>query len=194
MASTPGTYIVTWPTPDRRVRRRRHRLEGDAAHGRSAGRDLEQQRRALPQLPAEAAGQVAARVGVKPRSRFEVGLAAFTAKMTPHRPRPWPPPTASSRSPRTCCGTATDDRNSVDFLGLSGQQRRVVEAGRHGRVRPWCRGRRASTAASGRRAPRSPVRRWRARGAGKYVPYRDGNRIKMTKSDGSDFSGTLQDR
>ena len=103
--------------------------------------------------------KVAARVGAKPRTRFEIGLAGFTAKLTPTQAKTLATTDGVLSVTKNTLRQATDDRNSVDYLKLSGKQRR---RGRSWAARPrpaaasWSA---CWTPASGPRAPRSPVSR-----------------------------------
>ena len=65
---------------------------------------------------------VAGRVGVSPRSRFEVSLSAFTAKMTTQQARTLSRTDGVVSVTKDVVRTATDDRKSVDYLGLSGKK------------------------------------------------------------------------
>ena len=64
--------------------------------------------------------KVAARVGAEPVKRWEVGLAAFTAKLTGAQATNLAKTSGVISVTKNELRTVTDDRNSVDFLKLSG--------------------------------------------------------------------------
>ena len=105
LATTPGDYIVSLASAP--VAAYDGDLKGFAATRPASGRRVDVSSTKAKRYRSYLRGQqdkVAARVGAKPRTRFEIGLTGFTAELTPPRPRPWRPPTASCRSPRTRCG------------------------------------------------------------------------------------------
>ncbi len=141
---------------------------------------------------------VAARVGSTPDERYEVGVNAFTAEITGQQAATLARTDGVVSVHRNTLRRVPDDKKSVDFLGLSGLRRCLVEARWSRRSRPRCgrRGDRLRHLARERLVRRRSApdvdagRRGRAGSA--FVPTRSGDTITMTKSDGGTFTGTCQ--
>jgi subtilisin family serine protease len=193
--SVPGRYIVTLAqqpvaTYDGNVR-------GLAATRPSSGRKVDASSTASRRYQAYLAKEqtrIAARVGAKPNRRYSISLNGFAASLTPAQAR------ALQRAPgvfsvaKDSFHQATDDRNSVDFLKLSGPNGvwaglgGVAKAGRGVVVGVldtgiWPESQSFAGSALGTARPTA---------ADPYRPYRRGNRIIVPKSDGSEFHGTCQ--
>jgi len=170
--SVPG-YVATQPEDGERVN-----LRSSAAQRYRAYLNRQQ-------------NQVARRAGVRPQQRFAVGLSAFTATMTGPQAR------ILQRTPGVRAVTKdtkrqpTDDKNPIDYLGLSGPRGVWSELG--------------GTSRAGRGVvigvldtgiwPESPSfagAPLRTTPSGRFAPYRAGNRIIMQKSDRGTFVGACE--
>ena len=135
--------------------------------------------------------RIAQRAGIRPAQRYAVGLAGFTATMTAEQAR------SLARTPgvlgvsKDVLRKAIDDRNSVDYLKLSGPGgvwQALGGTGRAGRgvvvgvldngIWPESR--------SFAGAPLTAT-------SSNNQPFRRGNRIVYRKSDGGTFVGTCQE-
>jgi hypothetical protein len=189
VVTTPGTYIVTLAdAPIAAYDGGVSGIQGTRpSDGRRVNLDSANAQRYRKHL-RQRQDTVAARVGVTPRSRFEVSLAAFTAKMTAQQAKTLARTSGVVSVTKDVLRKAVDDRNSVDYLGLSGNGGVWSELGgtaKSGRgvvvgvldTGIWP----ESASFAGPALSTSP--------GGKFVPYRSGNQIMMTKSDGSTFTG-----
>ena len=138
--------------------------------------------------------KVAARVGAKPARCYAVSLNAFTAALTTGQARALARSSDVVSVTKDAFRVATDDKNSTDYLHLSGpdglwsQLGGTSKAGRGVVVGVldtgiWPESKSFAGARLGTTAP--PAR-------DKYRPYRSGGKIVMKKSDGSTFTGTCQ--
>ncbi|MDN5763965.1 MAG: S8 family peptidase, partial [Microlunatus sp.] len=192
VASTPGRYIVTLATAP--IAAYDGGVSGIAATRPSAGRRVDVTSSNAKRYRAYLRKQqdkVAARVGAKPRSRFEIGLTAFTATMTGQQAKTLANTPGVLSVTKDTLRKATDNKNSVDYLKLSGQNgvwAKLGGIGKSGRgvvvgvldTGIWP----ESASFAGSRLGTSA--------SGKFVPYRSGRTIKMAKSDGGTFSGICQ--
>lgn len=143
---------------------------------------------------------VAERVGEEPEDRFEVGLAAFTARMTGQQAARLARTGGVASVTKDTLRTVRDERNSTDYLGLSGYHgvwSRLGGADDAGRgvvvgmldsgiwpESPSFAGeplRGAKRTKSSQRGDRDP-----------YTPTISGNTITMRKSDGGTFTGICE--
>jgi subtilisin family serine protease len=193
--SVPGRYIVTLAqqpvaTYDGNVR-------GLAATRPSSGRKVNvtsTASRRYQSYLAKEQSRIAARVGARPNRRYSITLNGFATSLTPVQAR------ALQRTPgvfsvsKDSFHQATDDRNSVDYLKLSGPSGvwaglgGVAKAGRGVVVGVldtgiWPESKSFAGAALGTARPTA---------ADPYRPYRQGNRIIVPKSEGSEFHGRCQ--
>ncbi|MDN5771551.1 MAG: S8 family serine peptidase [Microlunatus sp.] len=135
--------------------------------------------------------RVAARVGSTPRTRFEVGVSGFTARMTGQQAATLARTGGVVSVTPNRLRQTPKDQNSVNFLNLSGHQgvwSKLGGPGRSGRgvvvgvldsgIWP------ESDSFAGDPLGERP--------RGRFVPYRAGGKIVMTKSDGASFAGTCQ--
>ena len=190
VATTPGDYIVTLAAAP--VAAYDGDVKGFEATRPADGRrvDVTSTKPSATALPARQQDKVAARVGAKPRSRFEIGLTAFTANLTTPQAKTLARTDGVVSVTKNMLRSATDDRNSVDYLGLSGYDgvwstlggtkkagRGVVVGVIDSGIWP------ESASVAG---PPWELTEWQVR------PVRKGNRIIMTKSDGGTFSGVCQ--
>lgn len=146
------------------------------------------------QYLTEEQDKIAARVGARATKRYSTSLNGFVATLTPTQARSLQATAGVVSVVKDTIRKPTDDRNSVDFLRLSGSN--GVWAGLGG------------TSKAGRGVvvgiidtgiwPESKSFQGSALGTAKptrsdpYRPYKVGNRITMAKSDGSKFSGVCQ--
>lgn len=134
---------------------------------------------------------VAARVGAEPRERYEVGVSAFTTRMTAQQAATLARTRDVVSVTKDTLRRVRDDRNSVDFLGLTGRGgvwSRLGGADRAGRgvvVGVLDSGIWPESASFAGDPLRESSRK-------RFVPYSDGDVITMTKSDRGTFTGTCQ--
>jgi hypothetical protein len=191
-ASTPGTYIVT--LADAPIAAYNGGVAGLKATRPTDGRRVQTTSSNATRYRSylqKRQNSVAARVGVSPKSRYEISLSAFTAKMSTQQAKTLAKTPGVVSVTKDVMRHHTDDRNSVDYLGLSGRNgvwstlggtaksgRGVVVGVLDSGIWP------ESASFAG-----SPLKH---SSRGKYVPYRSGGDIVMTKSDGSTFAGKCQ--
>lgn len=192
VSSTPGTYIVT--LADAPIAAYSGGVPGIKATRPSGGRRVDVHSTSAQRYRSylqKRQNTIAARVGVKPKSRYEVSLAAFTARMTAQQAKTLASTSGVVSVTKDVLRKPTNDRNSVDYLGLSGKRGVWSTLG--------------GSAKAGRGVvvgvidtgiwPESPsfaAPALKNAPSGKFVPYRNGKNIVMTKSDGSTFSGVCQ--
>jgi hypothetical protein len=192
LATTPGDYIVSLASAP--VAAYDGNVKGFAATRPTDGRRVNvtssKAKRYRSYLRSQQ-DKVAARVGATPRTRFEIGLAGFTAKLSPTQAKTLATTDGVLSVTKNTLRQATDDRNSVDYLKLSGNNgvwsklggtskagRGVVVGVLDTGIWP------ESASFAGEPLKTAP--------SGKFVPYRSGNKITMTKSDGGTFTGVCQ--
>ncbi len=192
LATTPGDYIVSLAAAP--VAAYDGDLKGFAATRPASGRRVDVSSTKAKRYRSFLRGQqdkVAARVGAKPRTRFEIGLTGFTAKLTPSQAKTLSATDGVLSVTKNTLRQATDDRNSVDFLKLSGSNgvwSKLGGTAKSGRgvvvgvldTGIWP----ESASFAGEALKTSP--------SAKFVPYRSGNKVIMTKSDGGTFRGVCQ--
>jgi hypothetical protein len=192
LATTPGDYIVSLASAP--VAAYDGDLKGFAATRPASGRRVDVSSTKAKRYRSYLRGQqdkVAARVGAKPRTRFEIGLTGFTAKLTPSQAKTLSATDGVLSVTKNTLRQATDDRNSVDFLKLSGSNgvwSKLGGTAKSGRgvvvgvldTGIWP----ESASFAGEALKTSP--------SAKFVPYRSGNKVIMTKSDGGTFRGVCQ--
>ena len=121
LSTTPGDYIVSLATAP--VAAYDGDVKGFAATRPTDGRRVDVSSTKAKRYRSYLRTQqdtVAARVGVKPKSRFEIGLTAFTAKLTPGQAKTLAATDGVLSVTKNTLRQATDDKNSVDYLKLSG--------------------------------------------------------------------------
>lgn len=192
VATAPGDYVVSLAAEpvaayDGGVKGYAATRPSDGRRVKTTGGDATRYRAYLRKQQ----DKVAARAGVKPRTRFEVGLTAFTARMTPQQAKTLEATDGVLSVTKNVLRQADDDRNSVDYLRLSGKRGVWAKLGgtdKAGRgvvvgvldTGIWP----ESASFAGDRLTSSP--------SGRFGPYRSGGTIMMTKSDGSTFRGRCQ--
>ncbi|HYI59437.1 MAG TPA: S8 family serine peptidase [Microlunatus sp.] len=142
--------------------------------------------------------KAAARVGAKPRDRYEVGLNAFTTQMTGRQATSLARTDGVISVVENTLRKVPDDRKSTDFLGLSGYDGvwsrlggtddaglgvvvGVIDSG----IWP------ESASFAGEPLGTSSAKVWRSSGK-RYQPQRVGDSIVMRKSDGGVFRGACE--
>lgn len=195
VTTAPGRYVVTLTgdplaTYDGDVRGLERTRPREGRRVDTTSRAAREYRQHLRQEQ----DQVAASVDAEPTRRYDVSLNGFAATLSAEQARDL------SRAPgvlsvsKDTLHKATDDKNSVDYLGLSGQGGVWDDLG--------------GTAAAGRGVvvgvldtgiwPESASFAGQALSTTKpptsdrYRPYRTGSTITVPKSDGSTFTGTCQ--
>lgn len=192
LATTPGDYIVSLASAP--VAAYDGDVKGFAATRPAEGRRVDvtstKAKRYRSYLRTQQ-DKVADRVGASPRTRFEIGLTAFTAKLTPTQAKTLATTDGVLSVTKNTLRQATDDKNSVDFLKLSGNNgvwSKLGGTAKSGRgvvvgvldTGIWP----ESASFAGEALKTSPSE--------KFVPYRSGNKVMMTKSDGGTFAGVCQ--
>ena len=192
--ATPGRYIVT--LAQKPIATYDGSVPGLAATKPDDGRKVSTTSTAAREYESylvKEQTQVAARVGAKPARRYAVALNAFTASLTTGQVRALERSSDVVSVTKDAFRVATDDKNSTDYLKLSGanglwsQLGGTSKAGRGVVVGVldtgiWP----ESKSFAGARLGSKPDAK------DKYVPYRSGGKITMQKSDGSTFTGTCQ--
>ncbi|HEU5483627.1 MAG TPA: S8 family serine peptidase, partial [Microlunatus sp.] len=142
--------------------------------------------------------KTAARVGVEPQERYEVGLNAFTSRMTGQQAAVLARSAGVVSVVRNKLRRLPDDRKSTDFLGLSGYDGvwaglgGTDDAGRGVVVGVIDSGIWPESASFAGDPLRSSSARTGHSDDDRYTPRRVGDEIVMRKSDGGVFRGTCQ--
>lgn len=193
--AAPGRYIVT--LAQNPVATYDGSLPGLAATKPEQGRKVSttsRAARAYQTYLAKEQTRVAARVGAKPARRYAVSLNAFTASLTTGQARALQRNSDVVSVTKDTFRVATNDRNSTDYLHLSGKNGLWSQLGGKSKAGRgvvvgvldtgiWPESKSFAGAPLGKTAPGPKD---------KYLPYRSGGKITMTKSDGSTFTGTCE--
>lgn len=188
-AAVPGRYIVTLAAEPLAVYD--GGVAGIPATKPADGRRIDLSSSAARRYRAylrQQQDRAAARVGARPQKRYVVGVAAFTAELTGQQARTLAKSPGVLGVSKDTMRKLTDDRNSVDYLRLSGRNGVWADLGGTGRAG---RGVVVGVVDSGI-WPESASFAGADLGdepSGRFVPYRSGRQIVMTKSDGGEFRG-----
>ena len=194
-AATPGRYIVSLAQDPIAT------YDGDVAGLRATrptdGRRVDANSTAATRYRSyltKRQTEVAASVGAKPVRRYAVSLNAFTATLTPDQVSDLERKPGVVSVSKDVVRQKTDDKNSVDYLKLSGKKGLWAALGGKAKAGRgvvvgvldtgiWPESASFSGKALGKAAPTK---------SDPFRPYRSGSKIVMKKSDGSTFTGTCQ--
>lgn len=198
-ASTPGDYIVT--LADAPVAAYDGDVRGydatEPADGDNVDADSADARRYRSYLRARQ-DKAAARVGVTPKERFEVGLNAFTSRMTGQQATTLARTSGVVSVVKNSLRKVPDDRKSSDFLGLSGHHGLwsrlggTDNAGRGVVIGVIDSGIWPESASFAGEPLRAASYSSASSDKNRYLPRRVGDEIVMGKSDGGLFRGACE--
>ncbi len=194
-AAVPGTYVVT--LADQPIASYDGSTNGMAATRPKGGRKVRTDTDAAKRYRSfltEVQDRIAGLVDAEVLQRFSVTLNGFSAKLTPTQAQRLERTTGVVSVVKDTLHTATDDRNSTDYLRLNGKSGvweslggsdvagegivvGVLDTG----IWP------ESKSFAGK-----PLKPGEPKGDAGYQPHLDGDAIVMDKSDGSTFRGTCQ--
>ncbi|HEY5822406.1 MAG TPA: S8 family serine peptidase [Propionibacteriaceae bacterium] len=193
--AVPGRYIVTLAQPP--LASYAGGIKGLAATKPAQGRKFSSTSKAAKAYRAYLVQKqvaAAARVGAKTDRHYAVGLNGFTADLTPAQAKTLSRAEGVLGVTKDVPRQLTDDRNSVDFLKLSGSGGVWSELGGTAKAGGgvvvgildtgyWPENPSFAGGPLGTSAPTS---------SDPYRPYRSGAKIVMKKADGGTFTGTCQ--
>ena len=193
--SAPGRYIVSLAQAP--IASYDGGVRGLDATRPADGRRVEVRTRAAQEYRGYLTRQqdaVAARVGAEVRQHYSVSLNGFVADLTPAQAQRLSRTSGVIAVSKDTVRHATDDKNSVDYLKLSGSKGLWSSLGGTGKSGAgvvvgvidtgiWPESASFAGAALGTAGPSK---------SDPYRPYRTGSTITMAKSDGSTFTGVCQ--